>query len=117
MLGAVALSQVFGFGNHASAGARLRKRKMDGLFFRRDFDLLHPLQLFDPALHLLGLGGLIAEAIDKRLKLVNLFFLVAVSGLKLRAALGLLRQIFFVIAGIEENLLVPYLGGFLHGYV
>src|SRR6476469_8034175 len=96
---------------------RLLKRKMDGLFIRRNLDLLHPLQLFDPALHLLGLGGLIAEAIDKGLKLVDLFFLVAVSGLKLRAALGLLRQILLIIAGIKEDLFVPYLRGLLHRYV
>src|SRR5579859_1738181 len=117
VLKAVALGHIFRFGNHAAAGARLRKRKMDGLLFRRDLDLFHPLQLFDPALHLLGLGGLIAEAIDKRLKLVDLFFLVAVSRLKLRAPLGFLRQIFLVIAGIKEDLLVPYLGGLLDCYV
>ena len=87
---------------------------MNGFFFRRNFDLLHPLQLFDPALHLLGLGGLIAEAIDERLKLVDLFFLVGVRGLQLRAALRFLRQIFLVIAGIEEDLLVPYFSGLLH---
>ena len=90
---------------------------MNGLFFWRDLNLLHPLQLFNPALHLLGLGGLITEAIDERLKLVDLFLLVAVSGLQLCAAFRFLRQIFLVIAGVKEDLLVPNFGGLLHRHV
>ena len=50
---------------------------MDGFFFRRNLDVFHPLQFFDPALHLLGLGRLVAEAIDESFKLVNLLLLVA----------------------------------------
>ncbi len=87
---------------------------MNGFLFRRDFNLFHALQLFDPALHLFGFGGLCAETIDKRFKLISLFFLVAIRGLKLCAALGLLRQILFVIAGIKEDLLVPDFSGLLY---
>ncbi len=103
MLWPIALGQVFGFSHHASAGAGLRERKMNGFFFRRNLDLFHPLQLFDPALHLLGFGGLGAEAIDEGLKLVRLFFLVAIRSLKLRAALGFLRQILLVVAGVKRR--------------
>ena len=35
ILRAVTFAQVLGFGDHASAGARLRKRKMDSFFVRR----------------------------------------------------------------------------------
>ena len=38
-------------------------------------------------LHLFGLGGLSAEAIDERLKVLDLLALVAVRGTKLRAPL------------------------------
>ena len=58
---------------------------MNGFFVRRDLDFFHPLKLFDPALYLFGLGGLRAEAIDKGLKLISFFFLVAVGGLQLGA--------------------------------
>src|SRR5215471_11886052 len=74
----------------AAARLRLREGEMDGLLFRRDFDPLHSLQFFDAALHLLGLGCLIAKAVDKDLQLLDALALIAVGGLKLLVPLRLL---------------------------
>ena len=90
---------------------------MDGLFFRRDFDALDLLQFLDAALHLLGFGGLVAEAVDEDFQLLDAVALVVVSGFELRAALGLLRQIFVVIAGVEMDSLVPDLDDLVDGDV
>ena len=71
---------------------------MDGLLFLRQLDALDLFQFLDAALHLLGLGGLIAEAVDEDFQLLDALALVAVGGLQLFQALGLLRQIFLVVA-------------------
>ncbi len=68
---AVALSDIRELGNDAPARFRLRKRKADGLLFFRNFDPLHFFELFNAALHLLGFGGRIAEAVDKHFKLFD----------------------------------------------
>src|SRR5215469_4858328 len=101
MLSLVALGQVLGFGYRTPARLRLRKREVDRLLLGRDLELFHALQLFDSALHLLGFGSLVTEAIDKRLELFDLILLVAVGRLQLLLALPLLRQVLLVVAGVE----------------
>ena len=65
---------------------------MDGLFFRRNLDPLDLLQFLDAALHLLGLGGLVAEAVDEGFELLDAVALVPIGGFELLAALRLLRS-------------------------
>ena len=71
------------------------------LLVRRDLDPFDFLQLFDTALHLLGLGRLSTEPIDKGFQLLDAFLLVSVSGFELRAPLGFLRQVLLVVARVE----------------
>jgi len=49
--------------------------------------------------------------------LLDALALRAVSCLELLAALGLLRQIFFVVPAVEEDLLIPDFGRFFYGDV
>ena len=58
---------------------------MNGLLFGRELDALDLVQFLDAALHLLGLGGLIAEAVDEGFQLLDALALVAVGGFQLRA--------------------------------
>src|SRR6185369_16298827 len=74
-----------------AARLRLGKRKVNSLLFFRQFDALDFFQLLDPALHLLRLGGLIAEAIDEYFQLFNALALITICGLELLLPLGLLR--------------------------
>ncbi len=80
---------------------------MDGLLFLGNLDALDLFQFLDAALHLLGFGRLVAEAVDERFQLLDALALVAVSGFDLLAALLLLRQIFVVVAAVKVNALVP----------
>ena len=80
---------------------------MNGLFFLGQFDALDLLQLLDPALHLLGLGRLVAKAVDEDFQLLDALALVAIGGFELLQPLGLRVQIFFVIAVVKMNPLVP----------
>ena len=83
----------------------------------RQLDSFDLLQLLDPALHLLGLGGLVAEAIDEDFEVMNPLLLVPVGGLQLGAALGLLREIAVVVAGVEIGAAVPDFEDLVHGDV
>ena len=83
------------------------KREVDGLLVLRNLDALDLLQLLDAALHLLGLGGLVAEAVDEGFELLDALALVLVGGDQRVAPLLLLRQIFFVVAAVEVDALVP----------
>ncbi len=47
-----------------------------GPFLLRQLDALYFLQFLDPALHLLGLGGLVAKTIDEDFQLLNTLALV-----------------------------------------
>ena len=87
---AVALGHLLKLRHHAPAGLGLGKREVDGLLLWRNLDALYALQFLDATLHLLGLGGLVAEAIDKRLNLLDAVALVAIGGLQLLLALSLL---------------------------
>ena len=90
---------------------------MNRLLFRRNLDALDLLQFLDAALHLLRLGRLVAEAVDEDFQLLDAFALVAVRGFQLLAPLRLLRQILVVVAGVEEDLLVPDLDRLLHRHI
>ena len=54
---------------------------MDDRLFFGDFDALDLFELLDARLHLLGLGGLGAEAVDEGFKVLDLVALVAIGGL------------------------------------
>ncbi len=76
----------------ASAGGGLREGEVDGGFFFRHFDALDLFELLDARLHLLGLGGLVAEAVDEGFELLDALALVFVRVHQLGAALFLLRR-------------------------
>src|SRR5579864_5380025 len=113
----VRFGHIFELGHDAAAGLGLGKRKVDGLFFRRNLDALDLFQFLDAALHLLGLGGLVAEAVDEDFQLLDAVTLVAVGGLELLVALRLLRQKLVVVAGVKPETLVPDFGDLVDGDV
>ena len=80
---------------------------MDRPLFLRQFDPLHLFQFLDPALYLLGLGGLVPKAVDKHFELLDTLALIPISRIQLVAALRLLGDVFVIIARIEVNPLVP----------
>ncbi len=84
---AVAFRHVLKLGHDAAARLGLRKREVDGLLFVGQLDALDLFQFFDAALHLLGLGGLIAEAVDEGFQLLDALALVAIGGFQLLSAL------------------------------
>ena len=90
---------------------------MNRLLFFRQLDALDLFQFLDPALHLLGLGGLIAEAVDEDFQLLDALALVAIGGFELLQALCLGVQILCVIAVIKMNTLVPDLDNLVDGHV
>jgi hypothetical protein len=90
---------------------------VDDRLFERNFDALDLVEFLDAALHLLGLGGLVAEAVDEGFELLDALALVAVSGLDLGAALGFLLEVFFVVAVIDVQALVPDLDDLVDGDV
>src|SRR5207245_1901738 len=91
-LGAVAFGYILALSHHAPAGVRLGKLEMNFFLFLRDLDTLDLFQFLDTALHLLGFGGLITEAIDERLQLPDALALVAIRRLKLGAPFILLAD-------------------------
>ena len=90
-----------------AAGLGLREGEVDGLLVRRNLDALDLLQFLDAALHLLGLGRLVAEAVDEGFELLDALALVVVRGVQRVAALLLLREILVVVAAVEVDALVP----------
>src|SRR5262249_31741165 len=112
-----ALGHARAFHYSPSTRIRLRETEVDGLLFWRNLDALDLLQLLDAALHLFGLGRLIAEAVDECLELLDSLTLVLVGGYQRIPALLLLCQVFFVIAAVEVNALVPDLNSAIHGNV
>ena len=90
---------------------------MDGFLVGRDLDALDLLQFLDAALDLLGLGGLVAEAVDEGFQLLDAVTLVAIGGGELFQALGLLLEVLLVAAGVEVDALVPDFGDLADGDV
>ena len=87
---------------------------MNRLLFRRNLDPLHLLQFLDAALHLLGLGRLVAEAVDKYFQLLDAFALISIRRFQLLSPLGLLGKVLVVVAAVEEKLPVPDFDRLLH---
>ena len=104
-------------GDDPARGLGLRKGEVNGLFFLRQLDALDLLQFLDPALHLLGLGRLVAEAVDEDFQLLDALALVAIGGFELLQALCLRVQILRVIAVVKMNALVPDLDNLVDGHV
>ncbi len=90
---------------------------MDRLFLDRDLDALDFLQLLDPALHLLCLGGLVAEAADEGLKMLDMLALILIGRGKLSSPFLFLRQVLLVVAVVDVQGLVPDLDGLVDGHV
>ena len=111
----VVLRQMRNIDDRASGGGRLRNGEVDGRLLLRHLDALDLVQLLDARLHLLGLGGLVAEAVDEGLQSVDAVALVFVRAHQLRAPLFFLHQVLFVVAVIGVQPLVPYLDGLVHG--
>ena len=88
---------------------------MNHRLFFGNLDALDLFQFLDARLHLLGLGGLGAEAVDEGFKVLDLLALVAVGRLELRAPLVFLLEIFGVVALVDGQPLVPYLHGAVDG--
>src|SRR5260370_39231050 len=80
---------------------------MNRFFIVGQFDSFNFLELFDPALDLLGLGGLIADAIAESFQGMNAVLLIVVGRFELRPALRFLRQIFVGISGVKICTLIP----------
>ena len=91
---AIALGHVLELRHDAPAGLGLRKREVDGLLFGGQFDALDPFQFLDAALHLLGFGGLVAEAVDEGFQLLDAVALVAIGGFQLRRRSGFCARYF-----------------------
>ena len=64
--------------DHPARLGRVGELEADLLALGRDLDALDLVELLDPALHLPGLGGLVAEAVDEGLGLLDLLRLPAV---------------------------------------
>ena len=111
LLGAVVLGQVRDLHHRAAGRLWLGKGEVDRLLLDRDLDALDLLQLLDAALHLLGLGGLVAKAADEGFKMLDVLALVFVSRGQLGSPLFLLRQVLLVVAVVNVQGLVPYLDG------
>src|SRR6266850_344240 len=90
---------------------------MDRPLFLRDFYPLHFLEFLNAALHLLGFGGGVAEAVDKNFQLLNAFTLIAKRRLKLLEALLFLPQKLLIVAGVEMNAFIPDFGNLVDRHV
>ncbi len=101
----------------AAGGDGLREFEVDGRFFFGDLDALDLFEFLDARLHLLGFGGLVAEAVDEDLERVDAFALIFVGVHQLRAALFLLDEVLFVVAVVDVHALVPDLDRFVDGDV
>ena len=113
----VDLGEVVDLDDGAAAGGRLRDGEVDGGFFFGDLDALDLFELLDAGLDLLGLGGLVAEAVDEGFEGLDAVALVFVGGHQLGAALFLLRDVLLVVAVVDVHALVPELDGLVDGDV
>ncbi len=86
-------------------------------FLGRDLDALDLFEFLDARLHLLRLGGFVAEAVDEGFEMLDALLLVAPRGEQLLAAFFLLLQVGLVAAGVEVDRPVPQLGDLPHGDV
>ena len=117
MLLAITLRDAVELGYDPSTRLWLRELEVDRLFFGWNLDTLDLFQFLDPALHLLRLRRLIAEATDERLQLLDPLALIVVGRHQRIPPLLLLSQIFLVIPRVEMDLLVPDLCRLLHRHI
>ena len=85
---------------------RLAEAEVERVIHVRRSDKLHPLQHFDPALRLLGLGGFGTEAIDIALQVRDALLLAFVHRLLLSEAGGALHFKRTVVAGVLKHCLL-----------
>src|SRR6185437_2310714 len=114
VLVAVALADGAQLEHAASDGLGLGKGEVNRLFLGRHLDLGHALELLDAALHLRGLGGGVAEAVDEDLELLAPLLLVLVGGADLGQAVVLLAQEAGVVSGVERDLGLGHVGDAVH---
>ena len=93
---------------HVAAALRRRELERDARVVRLiDFQTVQALQRLDARLHLVGLGRLVAEFIDKLLGLLDHPLLVLVGGRLLGQALGAQRQILavghFIVMDVPQH--------------
>ena len=111
------MRDVFDVEHGAAGGDGLRELEVDGRFFFGDLDALDLFELLDARLHLLGLGGLVAKAVDEHLERLDAFALIFVGVHQLRAALFFLHEVLFVVAVVDVHALVPDFDGLVDGDV
>ncbi len=107
--GRVVLCKPFDLHHGAAAGDGLWEGEVDRCFLFRYLDPLDLFKLLDARLHLLGLGRLVAEAIDKGFQVLDAFTLIFVGAHQLRTALILQRQVLRVVPVVHMHPLVPHL--------
>ncbi len=71
LLRSVALRQALGLSRDAPRRRRLRKLEVNDRLLFGNFDALDLIELLDARLHLFGLRGLVAEAVDERFKVLD----------------------------------------------
>ena len=84
---AIARGHIREFDDCAAGPRTFGKAEMNRLGFRRDFDLLHALEVLEPALHLGGLGSLVAKFVGECLDARDLLLLRLVRRQQLRQPL------------------------------
>src|ERR1019366_2896004 len=114
---AVGLGDLLELGHDAAARLGLREAEMDGLLAGRNLDPLDFLQFLNAALHLFGLGGLGAEAVDEGFQLLHAVLLIGVGGKKLRAPLLFQHLVAGIATSVNVEAFVPELDDFSHGDV
>ena len=77
MLLAIDFCQAFRLHHGAARWRRLGKSEVDDRLFLWNLDALDLFEFLDARLHLLGLGGLRAEAVNERFKMLDLIALIA----------------------------------------
>ena len=115
--GAVGLAHALELEHHPARARGLRELEVDLLPLGRDLDPLDLVELLDPALDLLGLGGLVAEAVDEDLGLLDLLALPAVRLAQALHPRGVLGDVVRVVAVVVGEGLEPDLGDALDGGV
>ena len=101
----------------ASARRRLRNRETDRGLLLWHHNPLNLFKLLDPRLHLLGLGRLRPEAIDKRLQIADALALILIRIHQLRLALFFLCDVLLIAAGVHVHPLIPDFANFAYRHI
>ena len=114
---AVRLAHALELEHDAARALRLGELEVDLLALGRDLDPLDLVEQLDPALDLLGLRRLVAEAVDEGLGLLDLLALAAVRLAQALHARRVLAQVVAVVAVVVGQRLEADLGDALDGRV